>query len=168
MGMYRIGALIAALCLLAAAMAMAEPPAAETEPGAGEAIEATEEAACEAMQDLGVCAHSKGIVYYYNDCGPEVWATLGSREGLRRTARVAFLRKGEVVAEGTVVQVKESDCVVRPDKETPGGAIMLGDQMEVVRNGTFAAAEAQRTREHREKVVLNWLVFAGMVYLVSL
>ncbi len=161
--------LVAALCLALGGFGWAEEPAAEAESEAAlvEAAEA-EEAACDEMRALAVCEHSKGIAYYYDDRRPEVWVTLGANDGLRVDARVEFVRDEEVVAEGTVVTVRESDCIVYPDEGMPGGAIMLGDYMYVVENGSREAADAAVARERRSHRLLTLLIGGGLAYLISL
>ena len=158
MGMHtrNIGLIVAALCLAVAMLAWVTPAAAD------------EDAECAEMEELGVCAHSPGIAYYYDDRRPEVWVTLGSNDGLRVTARVKFVRDEEVVAEGTVTTVREVDCIVYPDREVPGGAIMLGDSMYVVENGSRQAADAAIARERRGHAFLTLLVSGGLAYLIAL
>ena len=173
----RISLLVAVLCLGLAAWGWAEAPAAESESSAGETIEiaqapaeaeAEAEVACEEMKELGVCGHSRGIAYYYSDQRPEVWVTLGSNEGLRVKARVQFVRDDEVVAEGTVTVVRQSDCVVSPDKDVVAGAIMLGDYVNVVQNGTRAATDAVIAREKRSKFLKTCLIGGGLAFLIAL
>lgn len=177
MGMHtgRISLLVAVLCLGLAACGWAEGPAAEAESSVGESIEiaqapaeAEAEVACDEMKDAGVCGHSRGIAYYYDDQSPEVWATIGSNDGLRVKARVQFVRKGVVVAEGTVTEVRELDCVVSPDKDVVGGAIVLGDYVEVVQNGSRAATDAQIAREKRGSFMKTVLIGGGLALLIAL
>ncbi len=168
-----IGVMVAALCLALCAAAWAGPPEAELESGAAQVIEIAQapaevEASCEEMKEVGVCGHGRGIVYYYDDRRPEVWVTLGGNDGLRVKARVQFVRDDEVVAEGTVTTVRESDCIVYPDKDVVGGAIMLADYVYVVKNGTRAQANAAIARERRGHMLLTLLVSGGLWYLVSL
>ncbi len=176
----RISLLVAVLCLGLAAWGWAEAPAAEAEPSAGEsmeiaqapaeaeAAEAEAQVACDEMKEVGVCGHSRGIAYYYDDRRPEVWATLGSRDGLRVKARVQFVRNDEVVAEGTVTLVRRSDCVVSPDKGVVAGAIVLGDYVNVVQNGSRAATDAVIAREKRSHFVRTALVGGGLAFLIAL
>ncbi|UCC68597.1 MAG: hypothetical protein JSV79_01270 [Armatimonadota bacterium] len=168
-----IGLIVAALCLALGTLAWAEAPAAEVESGAGQAIEIAQaagevEISCEAKKDLGVCGNHTGTAYYYDDRRPEVWVTLGSRVGLRVQARVQFVRDDEVVAEGTVTTVRDVDCIVYPDKDVVAGAIMLGDSVHVIKNGTRAQADAAIAREKRGHMLLTLLVSGGMAYLISL
>lgn len=168
-----IGLIVAALCLVLGTLAWAEAPAAEVESGAGQAIEIAQatgeaEVSCQAKKDLGVCGHSPGIAYYYEDRRPEVWVTLGSNDGLLVQARVQFVRDDEVVAEGTVTTVRRMDCVVYPDKDVVAGAIMLGDSVHVMKNGTRAQADAVIAREKRGHMLLTLLISGGMAYLISL
>jgi len=171
----RISLLVALLCFGIAACGWAEAPAAEAEPSAGENIEiaqapaeAEAEVACDEMKDIGVCGHSRGIAYYYDDRRPEVWVTLGSNDGLRVKARVQFVRNDEIVAEGTVTAVRELDCVVSPDKDVVGGAIVLGDYMDVVQNGSRAATDAAIAREKRGNFMRTALIGGGLAFLIAL
>jgi len=130
--------------------------------------EAASAAAGCAMEELGVCLNAKGTVYYCDDRGLEAWATLGSGQGLRPQARVAFLRNGEVVAEGTVVTARPSDAVVRPDKSVPAGTILLGDEVRVLRNGPRSAVLAQMTHERRERRAGTFLIYALLATCINL
>lgn len=116
-----------------------------------------------AMADEGAPAgEMSGLCYYYDDATFEAFVSLGSNHGLRPGARVAFVRKGEVVAEGEVTRVRVIDCVVKPDADTPGGAIQRGDVAKVVSNGTREALEAQQAQERQ----LHWLktaFFSGLL-----
>lgn len=181
----RISLLVALLCFGIAACGWAEAPAAEAEQSAGENIEIAQapaeaegaeaevaeaevEVACDEMKELGVCGHSRGIAYYYDDRRPEVWVTLGSNDGLRVKARVQFVRNDEIVAEGTVTVVRQLDCVVSPDKDVIGGAIMLGDYMDVVQNGSRAATDAAIAREKRGNFMRTALIGGGLAFLIAL
>lgn len=168
-----IGLVVAALCLALGAVGWAETPVAEVESGAGQGIEVAQatgegEVSCEAMKEMGICGHSTGIAYYYDDRRPEVWVTLGSNDGLRVGARVQFVRDEEVVAEGTVGTVREIDCVVYPDREVVGGAIVLGDYVHVVQNGSREAADAALARERRDHMLLTAVVGGGLAFLIAL
>ena len=158
MGMHArsTGLIVAALCLAVAMLAWVSPMAAD------------EEAECAEMKELGVCAHSRGIAYYYDDRRPEVWVSLGSNDGLRVKARVEFVRDEEVVAEGTVTTVREADCIVYPDKEVAPGAIMLGDYVYVTENGSRGAADAAIARERRGRAFLTMFITGGLAYLILL
>jgi hypothetical protein len=176
----RISLLVALLCFGIAACGWAEAPAAEAEQSAGENIEVAQapaeaeaaeaevEVACDEMKELGVCGHSRGIAYYYDDRRPEVWVTLGSNDGLRVKARVQFVRNDEIVAEGTVTTVRELDCVVSPDKDVVGGAIVLGDYVDVVQNGSRAATDAAIAREKRGNFMKTALIGGGLAFLIAL
>jgi hypothetical protein len=176
----RISLVVAVLCLGLAAWGWAEAPAAEAEPSAGESIEIAQapaeaeaaeaegEVACDEMKELGICGHSRGIAYYYDDRRPEVWVTLGGNDGLRVKARVQFVRNDEVVAEGTVTLVRESDCVVSPDKDVVAGAIVLGDYVNVVQNGSRAATDAVIAREKRSHFMRTALIGGGLAFLIAL
>ncbi len=131
--------------------------------GSGEGASHQEAAAAAAgavMEELGVCLNSKGAVYYYDDQALEAWATIGSSQGLRPQAWVAFLRDGEVVAEGTAVRVNLSDAVLKPDKDVPAGAVMLGDEVRVLRNGPRSAVLADMAHERRERRAGTLLIYA--------
>ena len=129
---------------------------------------AAEEECTAAPESQGVVDNAKGCCYYYEDRQLEAWVTIGSDHGLRPGARVAFMRKGEVVAEGEVVTVRAVDCVVRPDKDTPAGTILRGDEVKVTSNGTRAAVDAQLGRE-RNAGYLGALFFSGaLLYAIML
>jgi len=146
--------LVVAFSLVGSACLSAAPPASE-EP-------------CQAPEELGVCENAKGTVYFYDDRQLEAWVTIGSSSGLRPTARVAFLRNGEVVAEGDVVQVRNCDAVVRPDKDTPAGTILRGDDVRVTRNGTEEALKRQISGERTIKALGSLLITSLLVYCIAL
>jgi hypothetical protein len=129
----------------------------------GEAPSATEaagKAARQAMEDLGVCVNAKGSIYYYDDRKLEAWITIGSNEGLRLRAKVAFLRAGEKVGEGRVITVKDVDAIVRVDRKVPGGNVLVGDDVTVTRNGPRWAVDAQVAHERRERNAGTFLAAA--------
>jgi len=119
------------------------------------------------IEELGVCDNAEGVVYFYDDGQWEVWATIGARHGLRPTARVAFFRDGQSIAEGRVVDVRNADCIIRPDKDTPAGAILLGDEVRVMRNGSRAALDRVIARARWERRILTVLVYAGLAYAID-
>jgi hypothetical protein len=129
--------------------------------------EAAAAAAGVAMEELGVCLNANGTVYYYDDQALEAWATVGSNQGLRPQAWVAFLRGGEVVAEGTAVTVKLADAVLRPDKGVPAGTVMLGDEVRVLRNGPRSAVLAQAAHERRERRAGTILMYALLAVCIA-
>jgi len=96
---------------------------------------------------LGVTQNARGTVYYYDDRHWEAWVTTGAINGLRPKAQVEFLRKGEVIATGEVKTVKDADCIITPAKGTPAGAILKGDQVRIVENGTRADLEKVMAKE---------------------
>jgi len=140
------------LCLLVIALSMLSASLLAAEEGGSAAT---------SPETQGVCVNAKGNCYHYDDRQLEAWVTIGSDQGLRPGARVAFLRKGEVVAEGEVVTIRAIDCVVRPDKGTPAGTILRGDDVKVTVNGTEEARQAQLNRE-RNFNVLESLFFSGL------
>ncbi len=143
-----------------AAPAAAEVQAAETE----EAPATNDECVARAENDptliMGVTCNAKGTVYLYDERRPEVWATIGTRQGLRPEAMVAFIRKGEVVAEGCVVDVRNADCVIAPAPGTPAGTIMRGDDVRVLVNGPRDAMDAKIRREHSDRALGSFAAFA--------
>jgi hypothetical protein len=136
--------------------------------GAWSAPAAGEETAAIAEGQGGVCETGNGIAYFSDDRVSEVWITLGSRDGLRPQARIAFVRNGEAVAEGEVVTVREVDAVVRVDSGTPGGTILCGDKAQVLENGSREAADVQLKKEAR-KSAFESIFFSGLfAYLIML
>ncbi len=129
-----------------------------------------EEAACEgdSPECQGVVVNTKGTCYYYDDRQLEAWVTIGSDHGLRRGARVAFVRDGEAVAEGEVVAVRAIDCVVRPDKDTPAGTILRGDDVKVIENGTRQAVEADLGKERNQRLLGAVFFGALLAYSIAL
>ncbi len=147
-----------------------EEPALAVEMAKLEGAEATAPASdppAEPIEELGVCENARGIVYFYDDGQWEVWATIGARHGLRPTARVVLLRDGEVIGEGRVVDVRNADCVIRPDKDTPAGAVLLGDDVRVVQNGSRAALDRVIAKDRWERQILSLLVYAGLAYAID-
>ena len=117
-----------------------------------------------APETLGVTQNTDGIVYYYNDRDWEVWISLGDLNGLRPTAQVEFVRDGQVVGTGVVKRVRDCDAIVTPSSDTPGGAILKGDDVRVVTNGTRAALDKQLVRERRWQM-LGEILFGALVWL---
>lgn len=109
---------------------------------------------------MGVTCNAKGTVYLYDERRPEVWATMGTRQGLRPEAMVAFVRNGEVVAEGCVVEVRNADCVIAPAPGTPAGTILRGDDVRVLVNGSREALDAKIRREHSDQALGSFAAFA--------
>ncbi len=143
-----------------AAPAVAEAQVASTE----EAPAANDQCVAQAESDptliMGVTCNAKGTVYLYDERRPEVWATIGTRQGLRPEAMVAFVRKGEVVAEGCVVEVRNADCVISPAPGTPAGTILRGDDVRVLVNGSREALDAKVRREHSDRALGSFAAFA--------
>jgi hypothetical protein len=146
-----------AMCLLVIALSLVSA-----------SLLAAEETGSAAPESQGVVANAKGWCYYYDDRQLQAWVTIGSDHGLRPGARVAFLRQSEVVAEGEVMTVRAVDCVVRPDKDTPAGTILRGDDVKVTTNGTRAAMDAQLGHERNTRS-LGAVFFSGLLlYLIML
>ncbi len=114
----------------------------------------------------GVAANTQGTCYYYDDRQMEAWVTIGSDHGLRRGARVAFMRDGQEVAEGEVVTVREIDCVVRPDKDVPAGTIMRGDTVKVIENGTRKTVESDQAKERNRRALAAGAAWGLLAYLI--
>jgi hypothetical protein len=127
------------------------PPASATPIVVAQAAPEAPQAATEPEPELllGVTQNARGTVYYCDDRHWEAWSTVGSTAGLRPNAQVEFVRKGKVVATGKVKTVKASDCIVTPDKGTPAGTILKGDQVRIVVNGTRADLDRVIKRERR-------------------
>ncbi len=121
------------------------------------------EAPAAAPETLGVTQNATGVAYYYNDRDWEVWASIGDISGLRPTAQVEFVRNGQVVATGTVKQVRDVDCIITPAKGTPAGAILKGDVVRVTLNGTRHALNKQMAEERRWEL-LGEIVFGALVW----
>jgi hypothetical protein len=103
--------------------------------------------------ELGVTENAKGTVYLYDERRPEIWATIGTRHGLRPTAVVAFVRKGEVVAQGCVTEARNADCTIAPAPGTPAGQVMPGDDVIVLVNGPRSAMDAKIHRENSDRAL---------------
>lgn len=103
------------------------------------------------------------VAYYLDDARSETWITIGDAEGLRPTAEVAFLRNGQEVARGAVIQVRTNDAIVRPAEGTPGGAIHRGDAVQVLSNGSRKALDTAIRKERRteELITIAITVFLG-------
>jgi hypothetical protein len=152
MGTYvRSAALITGLLLIGlTAVAWAAPEE--------QAAKASEEMQADVLLEMGVTQNATGLVYFYDERRPEIWATLGTRHGLRPEALVAFVRHGEIVAEGIVKDVRNADCVIAPAPGTPAGQVILGDGVEVLINGPRSALNAKIAKEHRQRMYLTVLV----------
>ena len=139
-----IALMVVVLSVALTACAWAAP-----EEGCDEA--AVVEANVDPTLEMGVTENAKGTVYYYDGRRPEVWATIGTRNGLYPQAVVAIVRHGEIVAEGIVKDVNESDCIVKPAPGTPAGQILVGDDVRVLVNGPREAMDAKINREHSDR-----------------
>ena len=162
-----IALLVIALVLGVAALALAAEdgaPAPERQQAQQEGAKATTSCMTAAEADptleLGVTENAKGTVYLYDERRPEVWATIGTMHGLRPMAVVAFVRKGEVVAQGCVTEVRLADCVIAPAPGTPAGQIVLGDDVRVLINGPRAAMDAKIRREESDRALGAFAIFA--------
>jgi hypothetical protein len=112
---------------------------------------------------MGITENAKGTVYYYDEHRPEIWATLGTRHGLRPEAQVAFVRQHEIVAEGSVTNVRRADCVIAPAPGTPAGQVLVGDRVLVMTNGPREALNQQIAEEQRGRMFLSTILAAWMV-----
>jgi hypothetical protein len=86
--------------------------------------------------------------------------------GLRPGARVVFIRAGRALAEGTVVVARNGYSIVRLDMDAPGGAVMAGDEVRVVRNGTRDALDAQVAAAKSTRTFYSILVYAMFIALI--
>jgi len=152
-GLRSIALMVVALSIGLTAVAWAAP-----EEGSDKA--AVAEVQADPTLEMGVTENAKGTVYFYDGRRPEVWATIGTRNGLHPEAMVAIVRKGEIVAEGFVKDVKASDCVVYPAPGTPAGQILLGDDVRVLVNGPREAMEAKIRREHGDQKLGTFAAYA--------
>ena len=152
-GLRSIALMVVALSIGLTAVAWAAPEEVCDEP-------AVVEMDVDPTLELGVTENAKGTVYFYDGRRPEVWATIGTRNGLHPQAMVAIVRKGEIVAEGFVKDVKASDCVVYPAPGTPAGQILLGDDVRVLVNGPREAMEAKIRREHGDQKLGTFAAYA--------
>ena len=139
---------LAVVCLtlasLVSAQTMPAGPVGYEDPGPGQAVDTT-----------------TAMVYYYDDNRFESWVSIGQRHGLRPGAEVAFQRGGQEVARGTVVTVRDADAVIKPAEGTPGGAIRTGDMVQVVSNGSRAAADKALAQcRGRENALTTAIVLA--------
>jgi len=165
-----IALVVVALLLGLAALAMAaeeEPaPAAAAETAAVVEEAPAPDSSCTAAAEvdptleLGVTENAKGTVYMYDERRPEVWATIGTMHGLRPMAVVAFVRNGEVVAQGCVTKARPADCIIAPAPGTPAGQILLGDDVRVLINGPRSAMDAVIRREHSDRALGSFAAFA--------
>ncbi len=164
-----IALMVVTLLLGAAALALAadEPACPETTASQATAQQCPKaDAACAAAVaadptlKLGICENAKGTVYLYDERRPEAWVTLGTRHGLRPSAVVAFIRNGQVVAQGCVTDARWADCVIAPAPGTPAGQIMLGDDVRVLINGSREAMDAKIRREESDRALGAFAAFA--------
>jgi hypothetical protein len=165
-----IALMVVALLLGLAALAMAaeEEPAPAPAAEAAAVVEAapvpdascTTAAEVDPTLELGVTENAKGTVYLYDERGPEVWATIGTMNGLRPMAIVAFVRKGQMVAQGCVTEARTADCAIALAPGTPAGQILLGDDVHVLINGPRSAMDAVIRREHSDRALGSFAVVA--------
>lgn len=128
--------------------------------------EAAAAAAEQAMEDLGVCLQAKGTLYFYSDNRLEALVTIGSTQGLRPGARVAFLRRGEMVGQGEVTTVRDADAIVRMDADVAAGSVLVGDDARVLRNGPRSAVDAviaRRESQSRAGTILAYALLGGLI-----
>ena len=154
------------VCLGTSTLAWADaapaPQAPATPVVVAQAPEPATEAAVKPELLKGVVENARGTVYYLDDRNWEVWSTVGSTAGLRPNAQVEFVRKGEVVASGTVKTVRDADCVITPAKGTPAGTVLKGDDMRIVQNGT--RADLDRVISHEQRLQnLGTLFFTALL-----
>ncbi|HUU53701.1 MAG TPA: hypothetical protein VMY87_02185 [Armatimonadota bacterium] len=143
-GLRSIALMVVALSIGLTAVAWAAPEEVCDEP-------AVVEVDVDPTLEMGVTENAKGTVYYYSERRPEFLATIGMRHGLRPQALVAIVRRGEIVAEGFVKDVRPSDCIVYPAPGTPAGQILVGDDVRVLVNGPREAMDAKIHREHSDR-----------------
>jgi hypothetical protein len=159
-----IALMVVALLVGVAALALAAEEAAPAPAASSQAAKPEASCAkaveCDPTLELGVTENAKGSVYLYDERRPEVWATIGTMHGLRPAAVVAFVRNGEVVAQGCVTEARTADCVIAPAPGTPAGQILLGDDVRVVVNGPREAMDAVIHREHSDRTLGAVAVFA--------
>jgi len=129
--------------------------------------EAAGKACDQAMEDLGVVVNAKGTVYHYGDKELEAWITIGSDQGIRPGARVAFLSKGQKVGQGLVVTAKDGDSIVRVDKNVPAGNVVRGVDARVVQNGPRSAVQAVVAHKRRERAAGAFLSAAVLWALIA-
>jgi hypothetical protein len=146
------------ICLLVIVFALAIPAALLADAGSS----------AKAPECPAVWACSPVSVFYYDDTRPEAWISIGSDAGLRPHARVAFLHGGKEVAQGDVVAVHNVDAVVRPDKGTAGGAIMRGDDIKILENGSEAQTIKEARRDQRTGTLRDILMTGLLTYLILL
>jgi len=151
---YRHALMVIVLSLILGGVAWAEGREPASEPGV------VSEVAIDPSLEMGVTENAKGTVYYYDERRPEVWATIGLRDGLRPDAIIAFCRKGEIVAEGCVKESRNSDCTIYPAPGTPSGTILVGDDVRVLLNGPREALDAKIRREHGDQKLGSFAAFA--------
>jgi len=142
-----MGLLLAGLSALA--WAAPEEPTAATSP--------------EAVLETGITENASGVVYFYDERRPEIWATIGTRHGLHPEAVVAFVRHDEIVAEGMVTDVRNADCVIVPAPGTPPGQVLIGDQVKVLTNGPRAALNRKISQEERQRMYGTIIVGAWLL-----
>jgi len=152
-GLRSIALMVVVLSLALTAVAWAAP-----EEECDEA--AVAEVGVDPTLEMGVTENAKGTVYYYDERRPELWVTIGTRQGLRPEATVAIVRDSEIVAEGFVKDVRTMDCVVYPAPGTPAGQILVGDSVHVLVNGPREAMDSKIHREHSDRQLGTFAAYA--------
>jgi len=140
---------------------------AEAEGDGTSASDAAGKASEDVMHELGLLVKARGTVYHYGDKELEAWITIGADHGIRVRARVAFLVNGEVVGEGTVIQTKDIDCIVRVDKRVPAGNVTRGADARVVKNGPRWVVRQEVAQESRHRAVGAFLALAVLGGLIA-
>ncbi|MGD0111284.1 MAG: hypothetical protein ABSD48_05420 [Armatimonadota bacterium] len=140
---------------------------AEAEGEGTSGADAAGKASADVMHELGLLVKAKGTVYHYGDKELEAWITIGQDQGIRVRARVAFLVDGEVVGEGTVIQTKDMDSIVRVDKGVPAGNVTRGVDARVIKNGPRWAVREEMAQESRHRGVGAFLALAVIGGLIA-
>jgi hypothetical protein len=140
---------------------------AEAEGEGSSGAEAAGKASGDVMHELGLLVKARGTVYHYGDKELEAWITIGRDQGIRLRAKVAFLVHGEVVGEGTVIQIKDMDSIVRVDKGVPAGDVTRGVDARVTKNGPRWAVRQEVAQESRHRGVAAFLALAVLGGLIA-
>ena len=112
---------------------------------------------------------SEAAVYFYDDTTFEALITVGSDNGLRPCAQVAFYRDGVEVARGTVIRARPSDAVVATGQNGPQGPIVKrGDIVRVVQNGTRGDVKAAVLRQQAWQTLLDYGMTGLLAILIAI
>jgi len=126
-------------------------------------------AAHELAQELVVTLRARGNVFSLSPKGREILVTLGSDQGLRRTAQLHVLREGKRIGTAEAIRVGRAESTARLLDLAGEEKVQLGDMVVIACNGPsqIAAEDAARakhiTRSNAGAAAIILGLFVGLV-----